>query len=102
MGYAHKLTPQQICRIPVLLDRGETISSIARIFEVTSPAVRSVILEEKWKQYADEPQAVSVRCLGCGGKVVDDTKPCLVCILERKKEQSRKERRLLQREGVAT
>ena len=94
--YARKITPTQICQIPELLKQGESISGIARTLGVTAAAIRSVILEEKWKRYTNEPRGMIDRCPDCGTMVVDDTKPCMTCIVNRRMEQDRLLRPALQ------
>ena len=86
MAHAQKLSEAQIRQIPKLLEQGYTISAIARMFGVTPAAVRSVIVEEKWKRYTDEPPGEPDRCPDCGAMVLDDTEPCRGCVVKRLKE----------------
>jgi len=85
-----KLTPEQVCQVPQLIEDGLTVSAIARKFLVTPAAIRNVILEERWKRYSDEPVGRPDRCLDCGAMVLDDTKPCLHCVMSRRVLLSRK------------
>lgn len=84
-----KLTPEQVCQVPELRREGHTRSAIARMFGVTPAAIRNVILEERWKRYSDEPAGKPDRCPDCGGMVVDDTKPCLHCEMERASQNAK-------------
>lgn len=83
------LSREQVCQIPNLLKEGYTTREIADYFEVTTMAIRNIILQERWKKYSDEDGHPD-RCPDCGSMVVDDLKPCLFCSIANLREQEKR------------
>jgi len=86
-----KLTPEQVCEVPELLEQGFTAHEIAELFEITVYGIRSVIRDKRWEKYKspDETPGQVARCPDCGGLVKDDRKPCMPCDFRRRAKLKR-------------
>lgn len=67
-----------------LHELGRGASEIGRIVQLSSAKVAYIIQTQLWHEDPDNP-GVPDRCPDCGGRVTDNSRPCLMCSINKKK-----------------